>query len=1033
MFIYHCKAIVTSFNFIITLCAIMSKNYLTLLIFVFSFLQISVLAQPTFPKDEPKFNQPGIFAFTNATIHVNSIKVIENATLLIERERITEVGKGVAIPKNAVIIDLKGKHIYPSFIDLYSNYGMPEVKRGVFQAREQLETSKKGVSNWNESIHPESNSVELFKNENLASKELRNIGFGSVLTHYQDGLMRGTGLLVVLNDEKENLSVVKQKVSNNYSFRKGSSVQSYPSSLMGYISLIRQTHYDKTWYENGGSKSEFNPSLQALVENASLANIFEVNDKFNILRAQKIAAEFGLKFVYKTSGNEYQRINEIKAINSPLIIPLNFPETMDVEDYYDAQNITLAELKHWELAPSNASQLNQKGIQFCFTLDGLKEKASFMASMKKVLASGLSEADALKALTETPATIIGVQDLLGTLEKSKFANFIITNEALFTEKCIIQENWVRGKRFELREIDQLDIRGEYSLNINQLNYLLSIKGDINNPTAEVKSDTIKSTATVKKDVNTISVSFIAKDKNLSGPVRLSGTVNFDSGSWDGNGQTADGKVIIWTAIRKDKFKEEIKKKAISTDSVYVGKVYFPNMAYGFDSIPATKTYFIKNTTVWTNEADGILKNADVILKDGKILQVGKNLVKPKGAVIEIDGTGKHLTSGIIDEHTHIAISAGVNEGGQTVSAEVRIGDVVNSDDINIYRQLSGGVVAAQLLHGSANPVGGQSALIKLRWGSTPEEMKIKGADGFIKFALGENVKQSNWGNSTGRYPQSRMGVEQVYYDGFYRARAYEAEWKSYTEKLTKSKVKIDQPRRDLECETMLEILNGKRFITCHSYVQSEINMLMHVADSMGFKVNTFTHILEGYKVADKMKAHGVSASSFSDWWAYKFEVYDAIPYNASILNKVGVNVAINSDDAEMARRLNQEAGKSVKYGGMSEEDALKMVTLNPAKMLHLDKQMGSIKPGKDGDVVIWTDNPLSVYAKAEKTFVDGILYFDRDRDVELRKRNTEERLRIIKKMMEAKANGDKTIKPTRKTNKQYHCETIGEEEEEGHN
>ncbi|HYG50659.1 MAG TPA: amidohydrolase family protein, partial [Flavobacteriales bacterium] len=307
-------------------------------------------------------------------------------------------------------------------------------------------------------------------------------------------------------------------------------------------------------------------------------------------------------------------------------------------------------------------------------------------------------------------------------------------------------------------------------------------------------------------------------------------------------------------------------------------------------------------------------------------------------------------------------------------------------------------------------------------------------DGFIKFALGENVKQSNWGEPTQRYPQTRMGVEQVFYDAFFRAKAYETSWKDFTDRLAKSKgIKPEPPRKDLESETLLEILHGKRFITCHSYVQSEINMLMHVADSMGFKVNTFTHILEGYKVADKMKAHGVNASSFSDWWAYKFEVYEAIPYNAAILTKVGVNTAINSDDAEMARRLNQEAAKSVKYGGMSEEDAWKMVTLNPAKMLHLDRQMGSLKAGKDADVVVWSDNPLSIYAKVEKTFVDGILYYDLERDALLDKRNTTEKLRLIKKMMEAKASGERTVKPTRKTNKQYHCDTIGEEMEEDHN
>jgi imidazolonepropionase-like amidohydrolase len=370
-----------------------------------------------------------------------------------------------------------------------------------------------------------------------------------------------------------------------------------------------------------------------------------------------------------------------------------------------------------------------------------------------------------------------------------------------------------------------------------------------------------------------------------------------------------------------------------------------------------------------------------------------------------------VTSGIIDEHNHIAISEGVNEGAEAASAEVRIGDVVTSEDINIYRQLSGGVTAAQLLHGSADPIGGQSALIKFRWGYTPEKMKIEGADGFIKFALGENVKQSNWGDKfTVRYPQTRMGVEQTYVNYFTKAREYE--------NALKAKKNV---RRDLMLDALVEILNKKRFITCHSYVQSEINMLMHVADSFGFKVNTFTHILEGYKVADKMKAHGVNASTFSDWWAYKYEVIDAIPYNANILNKMGINTAINSDDAEMARRLNQEAAKTVKYGGTSEEDAWKMVTLNPAKMLHLDSHMGSIKVGKDADIVIWSDNPLSIYARVENTFVDGICFYDAQKDAQKREYIRTERARLTQKILDDKKGGAPTQDAVKKNNKAYSC------------
>jgi imidazolonepropionase-like amidohydrolase len=335
---------------------------------------------------------------------------------------------------------------------------------------------------------------------------------------------------------------------------------------------------------------------------------------------------------------------------------------------------------------------------------------------------------------------------------------------------------------------------------------------------------------------------------------------------------------------------------------------------------------------------------------------------------------------------------------------VRIADNLNPDDINIYRQLSGGVTTSHILHGSANTIGGQTQLIKLRWGANDEDLKFKGSAPFIKFALGENVKRSpaNAGQQN-RFPDTRMGVEEVLTDAFTRAKDYERSWKEYES--ARNKKGMTAPRKDLELDALVEILNNKRFITCHSYVQSEITSAMRVADKMGYKVNTFTHILEGYKVADKMKTHGANASTFSDWWAYKMEVQDAIPYNAAIMSRVGLNVAINSDDAEMARRLNQEAAKIVKYGGVSEEEALKMVTLNPAKMLHVEDKVGSLKVGKDGDIVVWTDNPLSIYARPDYTIVDGTIYFDRLKDEQMQKLVDAERSRLVKKMIGEKRSG----------------------------
>ncbi len=346
-----------------------------------------------------------------------------------------------------------------------------------------------------------------------------------------------------------------------------------------------------------------------------------------------------------------------------------------------------------------------------------------------------------------------------------------------------------------------------------------------------------------------------------------------------------------------------------------------------------------------------------------------------------------------------------------MTSEVRIGDNLNPEDINIYRQLSGGVTSSHILHGSANVIGGQSQLIKLRWGAGDADLKFKAADGFIKFALGENVKRSASTQGNNRYPDTRMGVEQVLTDAFTRAKDYKKEWETYTaakEQLIKAKkplTGLNAPRRDLELEALVEILDRKRFITCHSYVQSEITGLIEVADKMGFKVNTFTHILEGYKVADKMLKHGANASTFSDWWAYKMEVEDAIPYNAAIMHKVGLNVAINSDDAEMARRLNQEAAKTMKYGGLTAEEALALVTINPAKMLHVDDKVGSIKVGKDADIVLWSDNPLSIYAKSLYTIVDGTVYFDRQKDEQLQQDVQAERARLVKKLNGEKRSG----------------------------
>ena len=1006
------------------------------LFIIILFCNLLICAQETFYVNGTPHKIHTYYAFTNATIYVDYQTKIENGTLLIKDGKIEAVGltNKIKIPSNCIVYELKNKFIYPSLIDIYSDYGIPvnQLKDKPHRAGSQFETTTKGAFNWNQAIRPEVEAGKLFVVDETKAEELRKLGFGVVLTHQQDGIMRGTSALVTLANDLANAVMITDKVACQLSFNKGSSTQEYPGSLMGTIALIRQTYYDVDWLFNNPKVEEYNISLNTIMENWKLPQIIEANDKFNILRADKIGDEFETQYIFKTNGNEYQRIKEVKATQGKLIIPVNFPVAYEVADPYNSLIIPYSDVKNWELAPYNLGIVANNQIDFSITTSDLKDKKEFFNNLRKAIKCGLSEQAALKALTFSPANFINEYDKIGSLAQGKLANFIITSENLFAEKSIIHENWIKGKQYIINDYSILDARGNYSLNVQGKIYPLTVKGEPQkllgniaiDGVKENKPDTNKIIVSISVDGNTVSINFNPKDEYQKGTIRLSGTISSNGGIWDGNGQLASGEWIKWSAIKGISANED-KKKEEKPDSLIIPQIQYPIMAYGFDSLPKPETMLIRGTTVWTNEVEGILQNTDVLIQNGKIAAIGKNLTA-EGAKV-IDGKGKHLSAGIIDEHSHIAISGGVNECTQAVTAEVNIGDVINPEDINIYRQLAGGVTTSQLLHGSCNPIGGQSAIIKLKWGNAPEDMKINDSIRFIKFALGENVKHSNFGdNYNQRFPQTRMGVEQVYYDVFIRAKEYQKKWDAFALIPEKLKENAPSPRIDLELETVNEILNKERFITCHSYVQSEINMLMHVADSMGFTINTFTHILEGYKVADKMKKHGAGGATFSDWWAYKFEVNDAIPYNGAIMHQQGITVAYNSDDAEMGRRLNQEAAKAVKYGGVSEEEALKFVTLNPAKLLHLDDRIGSIKIGKDADVVLWSANPLSIYARVEKTIIDGIVYFDKDTDFQLQLANRKEKARIIEKMITAKKDGEKTQTPISKNPKLYHCDTVGE-------
>jgi len=930
-------------------------------------------------------NRPEVYAFTNATIVVDHKTVLKKATMVIKKGKILSVGKNIRIPEDAIVDDLEGKFIYPSFIDLYSEYGMDSKSASVprsYMSRPVWNSKTDGPYYWNDAIRPYVRAVNGFHVDEKSAKIVRDIGFGAVVTQKHDGIMRGTSALVSLKNDDEEDVVLNGKVATGLSVLKGSSQMNYPNSLMGVAALLRQTLHDASWYKIQTDQSFYDESLEAINHSNRLPSVFQVRNKLELIRFAQIGKEFNTAFVMKGNGDEYQLIQEISEAGVSVILPLNYPKAPDVSDSYESVLVPYADLKHWELAPINPSALVDKNIEIAFTTDGLKDKKQFRKNLLKAVKYGLSKEDALKALTFTPAKLMGVETEVGTLEAGKIANFLITSDEFFEEDCTVYENWVQGEKYIIKKKDEINFAGKYELALSSgKNYKAEVTGKTGAYNLKLNSNDKEIKGKLKLSNNLASISFADKGKWT----RLSGWIN--EKEFIGTGVLSTGEKISWTMSFDKKTKAKDNKKTDKKEKdLSLGTVIHPFVAYGNKSQPEYHDVLIKNTTVWTLEGEGILENTDVLVKNGKIAQIGKNI--EAGGATEIDGSGMHLSPGIIDEHSHIGLN-GTNEASHAVTSEVRMRDVLNPEDVSFYRQLSGGVTCAQLLHGSANPIGGQSIIVKFRWGAPAEEMVVKGQVGFLKHALGENVKQSRYPSFiANRFPQSRMGVEQSIRDAYLRATEY------------KDKLEAGESvRKDLQLDAIVDVLNKKSFMGIHTYVQSETNMIIELAKEFGVRPHTLIHNTEGYKVADQMKESGAAGSLFADWWAFKYEVYDAIPYNAAILSKHGVLSCIHSDNAELARRLNQEAAKAIKYGGLSEQEALKLVTLNPAKILHLDDRMGSIKVGKDADMVLWTDHPLSIYAKASKTFIDGVIYYDQESDKEKFKEMQKERSRIISKIL----------------------------------
>ena len=835
---------------------------------------------------------PPVFALRNATVVVGNGIVLENATVVLNDGLIEAVGPDVRIPSNAWVMDLKGKYIYPGFIDCLSEAGLkreqrsPEAASGSGSRRDEPAAPDGGML-----AHVR--ALDLLESDSKDFQGWRDSGVLSLNIAPAQGIFMGQAAVINLNGGDPRRMTVKASTAARTSFQ-SNGWNTYPGSLLGVIATLRQTLLDARQYgeatslylnnPRGLKRPDYDRVLEALqpVVQRTMPLIFPGKRERDIRRAVLLAREQSVNCIV-AGGFEADRVAHLlRENNVPVLLSLNFPQK-EKETNPEAED-SLDELEYRYHAPRAAGLLEEAAVRFGFYSDGLKSPRDFLKNLRVATRNGLSKEIAIRAATLTAAQILGVDEQLGSIENGKIANLLISDGDILDEKSRLTQVFVDGEFFEIP--------------------------------GESEPGGPKPAAAAQKDAPAM--------ESERGDIRFS-------------------------------------------ESLPTG--------------PDEK--LIKNATVMT-VTQGTLKNTSVLIQKGKIAAIGRDLQAGPGAEI-IDAAGRWLTPGIVDCHNHIA-SDSINESSVAVSSMTRMEDVLDPTDINIYRDLAGGVTTAHVLHGSANPIGGQNIVIKLRWGQPIEQLIFSAGKPGLKFALGENPKRSNFmASGPRRYPSSRMGVEDVIRSSFLEAREYAARWEEYERKKKEGVSPLIPPRRDLKLEPLVEVLKGERLVHVHAYRADEMLTFMRLADDFGFKVTTFDHGLEGYKIAREIAAHGATVTTFSDWWAYKTEAYDSIPYNAALLTNKGVLVSLNSDGAEESRHLFQEAAKCMQYGGLSEDQALALITINPAKQLRIDGRVGSIEVGKDADLVLFGSYPLSSFAVPEMVFIDGELYFSRQRDSERQK------------------------------------------------
>lgn len=961
--------------------------------------------------------QPQSYVIENATVIVRPGEELEGASVVIRNGVIEDIGKKVDAPADAQVISGKGFYVYAAFLDAGSTALLDPEKKPKPAAGRKWDTTRYVLAatrpDNRKGLTPEYQAAENLKLDSGKLDELRKAGFAAMHILPDEGLACGQGSLVSTAGQTPRDSVILGGTFNVFCL-KALGGATYPSTLMGATAHLRQAfldarHYADHWKLFRESKNAVNrPPVDATLETlhqvleGKRRPVFLVNTRDDIHRALDFCEEQNLKPILWGARDAYLCLDRLAETKTDLILELDFGEkpkiekpseskklTTDVKDPLRVQQDRQAE---WLARVRSFAEMHKRGLRFGVTARDLKNQADVLNALRTLIENGLPEDAALAALTTQPAAILGVSGRLGTLEAGKLGSVVVMTKPFYQKDTKVRHVFVDGGHFEYnpgeKPSPQKPKEEKLATKDNPFlgNWKLTIQNQPQPTTATLNltNEDNKLGGTFRSSQGSGSVvSGKTEKENIEFTVQF-GKSNEEAVKFQFTGRLEEeqlaGQMKIpfagsakWTALREQT--EEEQPKA-SPDKPAVASRYPENeLPTELDSDRLSRPFqtggnvLVKNATVLTGTGETI-EGGSVLIRNGKIAAVGKNL-KPDAGMRVIDATGKFIMPGIIDTHSHIMITAGINESTQSIVPEVSIKDVIDTDDVSEYRALAGGVTTARILHGSANVIGGQDAVVKLKHGKTAKEHILHDAPQGVKFALGENVKYR-----TTRFPNTRLGVEATLNRAFMEALDYRRKWNEYNKQ--KSDKTVLPPRRDLRLEALADIVNHKKFIHSHCYRADEILMLLRVASELGIRVWSLQHVLEGYKIAPEIAAHGASCSTFADWWAYKVEAYDATPYNAALLNEAGANVVIKSDDAELIRHLYHEAAKTVRYGNMPIEDAIKTITLNSARELGLDDRLGSLEVGKDGDLAIYNGHPLNAFSRCEMTLIEGELYFSRD-------------------------------------------------------